>query len=97
MKTLLILVACALGGLTFTPTADAAYRRTVMGYDSRGNPIIRVVWVADHLDFPRTVYDRRTYPTSGRRDPGTIYPPYSYSSYNFSPSYTAYTAYSSSD
>ena len=88
MKTLLTLLACALGMLAFMPTADAGYRRTIMGYDSRGNPIIRVVWVADHLDYPRTVYDRRTYPTSGRRDPSSYYSPYYYW-----PSYTAYSAY----
>jgi hypothetical protein len=91
MKAILILVAWALGILACTPTADAAYRRTIMGYDSRGNAIIRVVWVADHLDFPRTVYDRRTYPTSGRRDAASFDPPYYYS-----PPYTAYSSYSSS-
>jgi hypothetical protein len=69
MKKICITLAFALGILAFTPSADAGYRRTVVGYDSRGNAIIRVVWVADHLDYPRTIYDRRTYPTSLRRDP----------------------------
>jgi hypothetical protein len=69
MKKICVTLAFAFGILALTPSADAGYRRSVMGYDSRGNAIIRVVWVADHLDYPRTIYDRRTYPTSLRRDP----------------------------
>lgn len=92
MKKILILLACALGALTLVPTADAGYRRTIMGYDSRGNPIYKVVWVADHLDYPRTVYDRRTYPTSVNRDPDTLLPWYASPSLDYlylaPPSYT---------
>jgi hypothetical protein len=76
MKKLLILLACSLGLLTLVPSADAGYRRTIIGYDLSGRPIIRVVWVADHVDYPRTVFDRRTYPTSLRKDPDTLVPSY---------------------
>jgi hypothetical protein len=84
MKKILLPLTCALGLLALAPSAQAEYRRTIMGYDSRGNPIIRVIWVADHLTYPRTiyarsVYDRRTYPTSLRRDPWTLVVPYEYS------------------
>lgn len=91
-KTILIALACAFAALTVVPSADAGYQRTVVGYDSKGNPIIRVTWVADHLDYPRTMFDRRTYPTSGRRDfsPAYIYPArpapvYTYPAYSASP------------
>jgi hypothetical protein len=83
MKKILITLACALGTLTLIPTAEAGYRRTVMGYDLRGNPIIRVVWVADHLDYPRFYFNRRTYPTSWKKDwppppQGYVVPPERY-------------------
>jgi hypothetical protein len=80
MKKILILAACALG-LCFAPSADAGYRRTIMGYDSHGNPIIRVTWEADHTN-PYAYANRRTYATSGRRDPATIFfPPTMYYPY----------------
>lgn len=94
MKKILIILSCALGALIVVPSADAGYRRTIVGYDSKGKPIIQVVWVADHLDYPRTVFDRRTYPTSGRRDltplyrtpaPAPSYPAYPYPAYSISP------------
>ena len=75
MKRLLIILGCALTALIVAPTAHAGYRRTIVGYDSKARPIIRVVWVADHLDFPRTVSQRRSYPTSGRRDIAELYAP----------------------
>jgi hypothetical protein len=87
MKTLLTAIACALGMLCLAPTANAGYRRTIVGYDLRGNAIIQVTWEADQLDFPRTIYDRRTYSTSGRRDPSTVYyPPTLYYPY-YTPAY----------
>jgi hypothetical protein len=103
MKTFLTVIACAAGILCFTPTADAGYRRTIVGYDSRGNAIVQVTWEADHLDFPRTIYDRRTYSTSVKRDPSTLYyPPSTYYPYytpvNRAPAperepYSAYSTY----
>jgi hypothetical protein len=100
MKKFLILLTCVLGALTVVPSADAGYRRTVMGYDSRGNPIYKVVWVADHLDYPRTVYDRRTYSTSVRRDPSTLLPWYASPSLDYvypaAPSYTPAPTYETS-
>jgi hypothetical protein len=89
MKKFLIILTCVLGTLTLIPTADAGYRRTIVGYDSRGNPIIRVVWAADHLDYPRTIYDRRTYPTGLRRDQETLVPSYPSLTYTY-PAYPVY-------
>lgn len=81
MKKRLIAAACALGMLGLAIPADAGYRRTIMGYDSRGNPIIRVTWVADHTD-PYAYAHRRTYPASGQDDPATVfYPPTLYRPY----------------
>jgi hypothetical protein len=75
--------------LCLAPAATAGYRRTIVGYDSRGNAIIQVTWEADQLDFPRTVFDRRTYPTSWRRDSSTLYyPPTLYYPY-YTPAYRA--------
>lgn len=88
MKKILSIMACVMGILTLTPSTHAAYQRSIMGYDSRGNPIIRVIWVADHLDYPRFYYDRRTYPTSGRRNWTPLNTPSSYT-----PTYSAYDAY----
>jgi hypothetical protein len=104
MKTFLTIIACAAGMLLLAPTADAGYRRTIVGYDLRGNPIIQVTWEADQLDFPRTIYDRRTYSTSARRDPSTVYyPPTIYYPY-YTPAYGTpaparepYSAYSTYD
>jgi len=92
MKTILTVIACAAGMLWFAPPADAGYRRTIVGYDSRGNAIMQVTWEADHLDYPRTMMnDRRTYPTSWRREPSTVYyPPTIYYPY-YTPAYRAPT------
>jgi hypothetical protein len=90
--------------LCLAPTADAGYRRTIVGYDSRGNPIVQVTWEADHLTQPRTIYNnsRQTYSTSGRRDsstmyyPPTIYYPY-YTPVHRAPEREPYSAYSTYD
>ncbi len=71
MKTLLTSLVCAFGMMALASSADAAYWRTIMGHDSRGNPIYRVTWVADYLVYAQLNDGRRTYRTSVRRDPAS--------------------------